>query len=38
MRSKGAGLGAGGPLKVGPNDTYKDAVRKTMYSRYQDME
>jgi hypothetical protein len=33
MRQKGAGLGAAG-VDMDPNDSYKDAVRKSARARY----
>jgi RNA-binding protein 5/10 len=38
-RTMGAGLGASGStVQLDPNDTYKDAVKKTMFARFHEMD
>merc|ERR1719411_1533902 len=37
-RSSQAGLGSKGSVKSNPNESYKDSVKRTLFSRYHDMD
>merc|ERR1712038_1206965 len=37
-RSTQAGLGSKGSVKSNPNESYKDSVKRTLFSRYHDMD
>ncbi len=36
-RSNQAGLGSSSSVKTNPNESYKDSVKRTLYSRYNDL-
>ena len=37
-RSTQAGLGSKGSVKSNPNESYKDSVKRTLFSRYHEMD